>query len=106
MTARGTTTGKMKRDQLIAEIKDLLKSFGFEERRPGAFYKDYSGKLYRYLFKETSLRKEAQCIVPATEYSKESKFWARVSSAYYKNLSIEETRPGHKQLCGMSVKGC
>ena len=67
------------KEKLIQEIRTALKSFGFQEDHYGNFKKETEGKVLRYKFGKTALRREVKG---------SSGQWIRVASNYYKNISI------------------
>jgi hypothetical protein len=72
---------RKQKEKLIVDIKEHLKENGWKEDRYGNFLKD--GLNYRMKFNKTTLR---------LEYKNQSKTWIRVSSGYYKDLSIVGTK--------------
>lgn len=79
------------------ELRDKLVSKGWKPDNYGHLKLVTTGKktgnpvLLRVKFQETSARLEKQITIEAGTYSKEKKEWFKLSSDYYKNISLDDT---------------
>jgi hypothetical protein len=71
------------KEQIIQEIKQMLKRHGYIEDTFGNMKKTMPDSIRRYKFQNVSLRYESQVI-----HSDGSKSWVRIASGYYKSITI------------------
>ncbi len=79
------------------QLKEWALRHGYSEDKYGNMVKTmpsaisgHEPKEYRLKFQDTSLRREVKVKHSATKYSPASSEWVRLTSGYYKDLSIDK----------------
>ena len=81
-----------------AELHSWANRNGWTQDNWGHFKKERKGKLYRLKLQARSVRLEVRCMVEHT-YGPPQKFWTRLRSAYYGELSLSDD----DSLLGMTI---
>jgi len=71
-----------------AELENFLTRKGWTKDRFGHYQKEVNGRKVRFKLQANSARYERQIHIPADRYSPARNEWIRVSSGYYKDLTI------------------
>ena len=82
-------------EKIKTELVNFLLSKGYKKGRGDSYSKIVVGdkgteRFYRYKIHDISMRKELQIVHEGTEYSKPSKSWNRIWSAYLSDIEVGE----------------
>ena len=81
--------------KIKSDLVNFLIANGYTKDRGNSYSKLVVGdkgteRIYRYKIQDISLRKELQIVHEGTEYSKPSKSWNRIWSAYLSDIEVGE----------------